>query len=117
MRRLADDLPAGDYSASAQAAGQRALAYAALSLLAAAKRAETAAKALSRFKTARHMSDMMGPLNVLAGLDVAEREQALDTFHERFAKDHLIVDKWFSLHAMRTGPDAAAHIRQLDEAR
>ncbi|MGB5213216.1 MAG: aminopeptidase N [Anderseniella sp.] len=113
LERLADDLPGGDYSASAQAAGQRALAYAALSLLAAAKRAETAAKALSRFRTARHMSDMMGPLNVLAGLEVAEREQALDTFHERFAKDHLIVDKWFSLHAMRTGPDAAAHIRQL----
>ncbi|MEM7635477.1 MAG: aminopeptidase N [Pseudomonadota bacterium] len=110
---LADALPAGEYSASAQAAGQRALSYAALSLLAAASVTETAAKALNRFKTARHMSDMMGPLNVLAGLDVIERDQALDMFHDRFATDHLIVDKWFSLHAMRKGPDAAAHIRQL----
>jgi len=113
LERLADDLPAGDYSASAEAAGQRALAYAALSLLAAARRTETAAKALSLFKTARHMSDMMGPLNVLAGLDVTERDQALDSFHEKFANDHLIVDKWFSLHGMRTGADAAAHIRRL----
>ncbi len=113
LERLADDLPAGDYSASAEAAGQRALAYAALSLLAAARRTETAAKALSLFKGAGHMSDMMGPLNVLAGLDVTERDEALDSFHERFANDHLIVDKWFSLHGMRTGADAAAHVRRL----
>ncbi|MEO9874947.1 MAG: aminopeptidase N, partial [Anderseniella sp.] len=106
LDHLVDDLPAGDYSASAEAAGQRALAYAALSLLAAAQRNETAARALNLFKTARHMSDMMGPLNVLAALDVAERDQALDSFHERFANDHLIVDKWFSLHGMRTGANA-----------
>jgi len=110
---LADDLPDGPYSASAEVAGQRALAYAALSLLAAANRNETAAIALTRFTTAQHMSDMMGPLNILADLDVAERDQALDTFHEKFANDHLIVDKWFSLQAMRTGPGAAGHVRKL----
>ncbi len=113
LERLADGLPAGDYSASAEAAGQRALAYAALSLLAAARQAETAAAALGLFKTARHMSDMMGPLNILASLDVTERDEALDSFHDRFANDHLIVDKWFSLHGMRTGTGAAAHIRRL----
>ncbi len=113
LDRLAHDLPAGEYSASAQAAGQRALAYAALSLLAAAMPAETAAAALAKFKSAGHMSDMMGPLNVLAGLDVAERDQALELFHGMFADDHLIVDKWFSLHAMRKSPDTAAHIRRL----
>ncbi|WP_108879501.1 aminopeptidase N [Anderseniella sp. Alg231-50] len=113
LESLAGDLPAGDYSPSATAAGQRALAYAALSLLGAAEPAKTAAAALSRFEAARHMSDMMGPLNMLAGLDVAERDQALDMFHQRFTDDHLIVDKWFSLHAMRKGPDAAAHIRAL----
>ncbi len=113
LDRLARDLPVGDYSASAQAAGQRALAYAAMSLLAAAMPSETAATALSRFKSAGHMSDMMGPLNVLAGLDVAERDQALDLFHQMFATDHLIVDKWFALNAVRKGPDAAAHIRRL----
>lgn len=113
LGQLASDLPAGDYSASAQDAGQRALAYAALSLLAAARPAETAATALKRLKSAGHMSDMMGPLNVLAGLDVAERDQALDLFHKTFASDHLIVDKWFSLHAMRKSSGAAAHIRKL----
>jgi aminopeptidase N len=113
LGQLASDLPAGDYSASAQDAGQRALAYAALSLLAAARPAETAATALKRLKSAGHMSDMMGPLNVLAGLDVAERDQALDLFHKTFASDHLIVDKWFSLHAMRKTSGAAAHIRKL----
>lgn len=113
LEGLAADLPQGDYTASAEAAGQRSLAYAALSLLAAAKPAETAATALTRFNSARHMSDMMGPLNILAGLDVTERDQALSAFHEKFSDDHLIVDKWFSLHAMRTGPGAAAHVHQL----
>ncbi len=110
---LAADLPNGPYSASAADAGQRALAWAALSLLAAAHPVETAAVALQRFKMAQHMSDMMGPLNILADLDVAEREQALDSFYEKFSGDHLVVDKWFSLHAMRTGPHAAGHVREL----
>ncbi len=110
---LARDLPDGPYSASAEIAGRRALAYAALSLLAAANPVETAAVALSRFSQARHMSDMMGPLNILADLDVPERDRALDSFHDKFKDDHLIVDKWFALHAMRTGPGAAGHVRQL----
>jgi aminopeptidase N len=113
LESLAGDLPAGDYSASAEAAGQRALAYAALALLAAARPAETAASALERFNAARHMSDMMGPLNILAGLDVPERDIALEAFHDKFASDHLVVDKWFSLHGMRKGAGAAAHVRQL----
>ena len=113
LKCLPADLPDGPYSASAADAGQRALAWAALSLLAAARPDETAAVALERFEKAQHMSDMMGPLNILADLDVAEREQALDRFHKKFSDDHLIVDKWFSLHAMRTGPGAAGHVREL----
>ena len=113
LEMLANDLPDGPYSASANVVGQRALAYAALSLLAAADPNKTAAAAFRRFKIARHMSDMMGPLNILADLDVPERDQALETFHAKFADDHLIIDKWFALHAMRAGPGAAVHVRKL----
>jgi aminopeptidase N len=61
------------------------------------------------------MSGVMGPLGVLAAMDVAERDAALDAFHARYRDDHLLVDKWFTLHAMRTGADAPAHVRKLME--
>jgi aminopeptidase N len=113
LEALASDIPKGPYSASAEDAGKRALAHAALSLLAAAKPDTASELAMAQFEAAQHMSDMMGPLSVLAVLDVDARNQALAAFHEKFSSDHLIVDKWFTLHAMRTGPDAASHVRKL----
>jgi len=110
---LAIDIPKGPYRADAHDAGKRALAHAALSLLAAADPERTGALALEQFELAVHMSDIMGPLGVLATLNVPQRDQALAAFYDKFSDDHLIIDKWFTLHAMRTGPDSATHIRQL----
>ncbi|MGB7205423.1 MAG: aminopeptidase N [Anderseniella sp.] len=113
LETMALDIPKEPYSASAQDVGKRALAHAALSLLSASAPQATAEKAFALFKNADHMSDIMGPLGVLATMAVPERDKALKLFHDRFHEDHLIVDKWFMLHAMRTGPDAAEHVRNM----
>ncbi len=110
---MAGNTPAGPYSASAQDSGLRAQAHAALSLYSAGNTTAAASLAMEQFEAAKHMSDIMGPLVVLASLDVPERDAALEAFHERFKSDHLIVDKWFTLHAMRTGPEAPAHVHML----
>ena len=59
------------------------------------------------------MSGVMGPLAVLASLEVAQRDDALAAFHARYGDDHLLVDKWFTLHAMRPDADAPSHIGKL----
>ncbi len=113
LQALAMDLPEGPYSPDADSAGRRSLAYGALSLWSAEAEREAAQLALRQFEAAGHMGGVMGPLGVLAALDVAERDAALDAFHARYRDDHLLVDKWFTLHAMRSGPDAPAHVRKL----
>jgi aminopeptidase N len=53
-----------------------------------------------------------GTFGVLASLDVPQRDDALAAFHAATG-DHLLVDKWFTLHALRPGTDAASHVRKL----
>ncbi len=115
LQALAQDLPEGPYSPDADSAGRRSLAYGALSLWSAGAEREAAELALRQFSDAAHMSGVMGPLSVLSVLDVPQRDKALDAFHASYRDDHLLVDKWFTLHAMRTGADAPAHVRKLME--
>jgi aminopeptidase N len=50
---------------------------------------------------------------VLCGLDGAEREAALADFHQRFADNALVIDKWFSLQAGSLHPRAIEHLKAL----
>ena len=113
LEALARDLPGGAYSPDADSVGRRALAYGALSLWSAGFEREAAALAMRQYREAAHMSGVMGPLGVLAVMQAPERDEALAAFHERYRDDHLLVDKWFTLHGMRSGEDAAGHVRQL----
>jgi len=113
LEALARDLPGGAYSPDADSVGRRALAYGALSLWSAGAEREAAQLAMRQYGEARHMSGVMGPLGVLAVMQVRERDDALAAFHQRYRDDHLLVDKWFTLHAMRSGPDAVEHVRLL----
>jgi aminopeptidase N len=44
---------------------------------------------------------------------VPERQQALADFYQRYAKDALVIDKWFSLQAMTPRPETLGHVRAL----
>jgi aminopeptidase N len=115
LQQLAEDLPEGPYSPDPDSTGRRSLAYGALSLWSAAAPGEAAALAHTQFSTASHMSGILGPLGVLSTLDVAQRAAALGEFHERYAQDHLLVDKWFTLHAIRPDADAPQHVKALTQ--
>ncbi|NJL09052.1 MAG: aminopeptidase N C-terminal domain-containing protein, partial [Methylacidiphilales bacterium] len=60
--------------------------------------------ALAQFESADNMTDRFAALTVLALNGAPARERALATFYERYASDHLVVDKWFALQA--TIPEA-----------
>ncbi|MDB5477290.1 MAG: pepN [Phenylobacterium sp.] len=112
LRRLHSGLQeAGEFSAEAAAAGRRALRNAALELLAANPRAETAELADGHYRGAGNMTDAMGGLNALMLIGGPEFEAALEDFYARWQSEPLVVDKWFAIQAR--DPDEGAIGRVL----
>jgi aminopeptidase N len=50
---------------------------------------------------------------VLAELDDQKRDAAFADFHARWRGDPLVLDKWFTIQATSTRPDALARVREL----
>jgi aminopeptidase N len=103
------------YSLSAEARGARKCKTQALVFLAAGAPEEAAALAAAQFDSAGNMTDRQGALAVLSGLDTPIREDKLAAFHQRFAGNPLVIDKWFSLQAGSLHPRAMDHIKALNE--
>ncbi len=91
------------YRPDATQAGHRALANLALALLV---RQSTRVgdpvwpgRALQRFKDATNMTDRLGALQALVDAHHELAGAALERFHDHFAGDALVIDKWFTLQA------------------
>ena len=113
LRALHDRCCAVPYSLSPEARGARKLKTQALVYLAPADRAEAVRRAKAQFDGADNMTDRQGALMVLCGLEVPERAAALKAFHDKFAGNALVIDKWFSLQAGSLHPDALAQTKAL----
>ena len=101
------------YSLSAEARGARKAKTQALVYLAAADPLNAARLAAAQYRGADNMTDRQGALMVLAGLDTPLREELLADFHDRYAGNALVIDKWFSLQAQSLHPDALGQIKAL----
>jgi aminopeptidase N len=109
-RDLASDAP---YSPDARSAGQRALRYTALDLIAASDEAAGTKLARAQFDTATNMTDRVAALSVLCLTESEAREEALDIFYTRFAGDALVIDKWLTLQAMIPHAGTLDRVRRL----
>jgi aminopeptidase N len=89
----------GEFSPDAASAGRRALRNAALDLLAANPRAETAELARGHYEAAGDMTGAMGGLSALMLIGGEPFEAALVDFYEKWKGDPLVIDKWFGLQA------------------
>ena len=99
----------GDFSADAAAAGKRALRLAALALL---TRLDGGTAAQSAFAQASNMTESFGALAIL--LENAMGQQELAQFESRWAKDRLVMDKWFSVQVAMAAPaDLPATVNRL----
>jgi aminopeptidase N len=103
------------YGLSAEARGARKCKTQALVYLAAGVPELAAALAAAQFDAADNMTDRQGALMVLCGLDTPLREDKLAAFHQRFAGNPLVIDKWFSLQAGSLHPQVRDHIQALAE--
>ena len=96
------------YRPDAAQAGRRALANLALQMLVLDARRSGdpvwPGRAYQRFKDAGQMTDRHAALTALVDGHAALAEPALARFHELFAGDDLVIDKWFNLQARANEP-------------
>jgi len=71
--------------------------------------------ALMQFHSASNMTDMISALGCLANVDGPERDEALQHFYTRFAREELVVDKWFSVQATSHRATTLAEVSALME--
>ena len=101
------------YSLDAEARGARKLKAQALVYLAAGMPSEAAQMAARQYRAADNMTDRQSALMVVTGLDTPLRAELLTDFHDRYAGNALVIDKWFALQASSLHPDALDHVQAL----
>ena len=106
-----DGVSGDDLSPSAK--GVRRLRTVALGLIAGADEATAAELAKAQFDRADNMTDRQGALGVLVSIEAPQRQQALDSFYQRFHDDPLVLDKWFALQAAAQRPDTVDEVLRL----
>ena len=103
----------GEFSASAQAAGRRALRNACLGMLAADPHHANAERAQGHYRAAANMTDAMGGLSALMLIGGQPFDDALDHFYDQWRDEPLVVDKWFAIQAQSPAADVIARVEAL----
>ena len=105
----------GAYSPGAEDAGKRALKNQILKLWALGG-SRTAGKMIkAQFETADNMTDRFAALQAIVhypGPEAAKR-RALENFYQRYRRNHLVLDKWFTVQGTAPGPDALKNVERL----
>ncbi|MCM0032215.1 aminopeptidase N [Sandarakinorhabdus limnophila] len=96
-----------------EAKGARRLANVALGYLVTAGSEQAFAAARRQYDTAATMTDRMGAMTALVNSPSVEREAVLADFHQRFASNPDVIDKWFSVQALANRPDVLDNVKAL----
>ncbi|TFI59846.1 aminopeptidase N [Sphingomonas parva] len=100
-----------EYSPAAK--GARRLRSVALGYLLGAGAEDAAKLAMRQFEDADNMTDRQGALTALVNSGAAERNTALAGFYDRYRRDPLVLDKWFTVQALSTRDDALEAVEAL----
>ncbi|WP_244646676.1 aminopeptidase N [Sphingomonas sp. CFBP 8760] len=112
--RLAyDRTPAVPYVYSPEQKGRRRLRNVALGYLAASGAGDAAALAFAQFEAADNMTDRQAAMTTLVNGDAPERDVALAAFHDRYAGNGLVLDKWFQAQALSARDDTTDRVAAL----
>ena len=103
----------GEFTPDADSAGRRSLRNVCLRYLTATEDDASAELADGHYRAAANMTDMIAALAALARMDSPLRDSAFANFHDRFAKDPLVLDKWMGLQAGSPLPDTIDRVRSL----
>jgi len=103
----------GEFKPDAESAGRRSLRNVCLRFLTATEGDQTAQLADRHYRAATNMTDMIAGLASLARMASPLRDAAFAHFHDRFANDPLVLDKWMGLQAGSPLPDTIERVRLL----
>ena len=110
---LADD---GAFSPDAAPAGRRALRNRCLALLAARHDPLAASLAQRQLSEATNMTDELSALITLTRLGGQRVETSMEAFYEKWDANPLVLDKWFSVQAMRVHARGVQAIQELSDS-
>lgn len=111
-KALRDD---GPFSPGADAAGRRALKGRCLALLALRFDPLAASLAANQLDAATNMTDEIGALITLSRLGGQRVESSMEQFFDKWKDQPLVLDKWYSVQAMRNHADGIHAITRLAE--
>jgi len=95
----------GPFQPDAVSAGKRALKNLALSMLLDADVTTWSPMAVNQYRTADNMTDRYAALAALVMNGAKAAQECLIDFFSRFAKEPLVIDKWFALQSSRPPVD------------
>ncbi len=110
---LADD---GAFSPDAGSAGRRALRNRCLALLAARRDPLAASLAQRQLSEATNMTDELSALITLTRLGGQRVETSMEAFYKKWDANPLVLDKWFSVQAMRSHARGVQAIQDLSDS-
>jgi aminopeptidase N len=103
----------GSYRYNAVDAGHRRLKNLCLAYLNTLDKSEYRNLAMQQFKMADNMTDSIGAMQSLIDCDGDERDEVLQSFHDHWQQDTLVMDKWFTIQALSCREDTLDQVKQL----
>ena len=103
------------FEPDAKGAGIRALRMASLQALAKLNMSQYADLAVQHYNNANNMVDMMGSLNIINNLEGFDSAEFIQDFYDKFADNHIVINKWFGLQAMSNQANALEMVVKLTQ--
>jgi len=90
----------GPYVRDAIAMGRRSLRNVCLRYLMSIHSGDDGGLARTQFEEAQNLTDTIAALSALSHVEGTDRVEALNAFYARYAREALVIDKWFAIQAM-----------------
>ncbi|MGE0873445.1 MAG: aminopeptidase N [Burkholderiales bacterium] len=103
----------GPYSPDAASAGRRALRNLALSYLVELDTPDVLELCHEQYRSSDNMTEQFAALACLANSASDARTVALQSFHDRWQDEPLVLDKWLAVQALSRRPDTLARVTEL----
>ncbi|MDX5151525.1 MAG: DUF3458 domain-containing protein, partial [Acidiferrobacterales bacterium] len=103
------------YQFNAVDAGRRSLKNSCLSYLSMLADNEAIERCMQQYRQADNMTDALAALAPLNNIDCPERGLVLQEFYDRWKGEALVINKWFSLQASTSLPNAFEQVQELME--
>ena len=102
-----------EYLFDADEMARRDLNHICLSYLMCLQEDETIKSCMTTIEAANNMTEVLSALSILSHHDNASRQQALDSFYDKWKHDAQVVEKWFAIQAVSDLPDALEKVKAL----